>query len=181
MNFYDSGSVVTQGVKCTIFAGMHFEMLKHKVEHGEEPHQEIPAQSKENTPQATTSISEICSATNATPKTSRGSTCEDSSKTNDTPIRLTPSREFIYIQKIRPEVCVHKKCPMHSQHSSEFTNCLYIRAYIIHFQYPIVCACLFGRGEEFIDKILEMVSRLYETVEDMKKPTQGSTHMTLEL
>ena len=78
INFYDSGSVVIQGVKCTIFADMHFEMLKHKVEYGGEPHEEIPAQSPEKTPVSTAYISEIGSGTNATPYTPRGSTCEDS-------------------------------------------------------------------------------------------------------
>ena len=67
INFYDSGSVVIQGVNCTIFVDMHFEVLKHKVEHGEEPYQEILAQSPEKTPQTTTSISEIESGTSATP------------------------------------------------------------------------------------------------------------------
>ena len=90
INFYDSGSVVIQGVKCTIFADMHFEMLKHKVEYGGEPHEEIPAQSPEKTPLSTAYISEIGSGTNATPYTPRGSTCEDSVQTNDTPVRLTP-------------------------------------------------------------------------------------------
>ena len=77
-----------------------------------------------NTPRITTFIREINSNATVTPKAIRDSTCEDSAKINDTPIRLTPKERVNLHTKILDQKLESTVCTFDTAISS-LTDCIF--------------------------------------------------------